>query len=116
MCNYLVKGGKVCSKAKTKDRCSNHPLSEFKAHMTNPIEVETSIIKLLETGYEEQVNCPCGSTMLRWNYARHCDVKKHKYWISTMPDHVRSLIDNEAFFNLGEMYKSDKGFGFLKIM
>ncbi|KAG6961464.1 hypothetical protein JG687_00007700 [Phytophthora cactorum] len=45
-------------------------------------EMMTNIFKAL---LHEDIRCPCGKKMKRWNYAHHCTFPKHKAWVSTMP-------------------------------
>lgn len=64
MCNYLLKTGKVCPNAKTKDRCARHAcFDKYQPHMTNPILAEDIIEKfLVMPPNDEEVDCPCGTT------------------------------------------------------
>ena len=86
MCNYLQRNGRVCPKSKTKSRCSLHPISKYKEYES---EVEKSVgmindIKRAPGGQE--VQCPCGSIVKRWNFAHHCSFPKHKAWIKLLPE------------------------------
>ena len=88
MCNYLMKTGEFCQKAKSMDRCSKHPIDKFKPHITNNSIAEGKMKKIFNSRLEDTVDCPCGTTTRRWNYAHHCQFPKHKAWMKTMPKPV----------------------------
>ena len=105
MCNYIVNGGKVCSgyTAKSKDRCSYHPISKFKSHETDSNKAKSIIEEILDLNYEKRIRCACGGELLRWNYSRHCMGQKHKYWMSLMPHDVQELTSVDKFIEYREM-------------
>jgi hypothetical protein len=81
-----MKNGRVCPKAKSKDRCFLHPVSKYPIAVMDLAKAETMMKIIFVAEISEKVSCPCGSSMIRWNYAHHCSFPKHKAWSDLMPE------------------------------
>ena len=86
MCKYLTRTGNFCTNSPSKDRCWLHPISKYPPHIACPIKAEEAMKIALNTQFECELICPCGSKTKRWNYAVHCKVPKHIAWMETMPE------------------------------
>jgi len=81
-----MKNGNICKRSKTIDRCSYHAdTQKFKHHITDSKEAEKMMKKIFKSQLHEEITCPCGKIMIRWNFAHHCSYPKHKFWVGTMP-------------------------------
>ncbi len=85
MCNYIMRNGEVCTRSKTKNRCSLHPLSKFYESVDDPVLAEEMMKAIIVSELSDEIMCPCGKKMKTWNYAKHCTWPKHKAWMKTMP-------------------------------
>jgi GTP cyclohydrolase FolE2 len=85
MCNCVLKNERICTNEPSKERCKKHHISKFPRVITNEAKAEIMMEKILKSRLHESVVCPCSSTMKRWNYAHHCQTKKHKVWAALMP-------------------------------
>jgi hypothetical protein len=81
-----MKNGNICTKAKTKERCSNHPLAKYPASVDDLSKAESMMEHIFRAEAFEPVSCPCGKTIIKWNYAHHCSFPKHKAWSKLMPE------------------------------
>jgi hypothetical protein len=52
--------------------------------VNDPEQAEEMLSTILKTNLYTKVHCPCGTDVMRWNYAHHCKFPKHKAWLLTM--------------------------------
>ncbi|KAG6955228.1 hypothetical protein JG687_00011349 [Phytophthora cactorum] len=74
---YTIKVGK----APTKARCLKHSIV-----VSNVEKAEGMMCTIFKARLHHDISCPCGYAGKRWNYAHHCQTKRHKSWASSMPE------------------------------
>jgi len=89
-----MNNGKICPKAKTKDRCFTHSdLVRFPTHEKNPENAEKMIRNFFSEPYGRWVDCPCGKKNIEYHlFPYHCSYPKHKAWVKTMSKPI-SMMD-----------------------
>ncbi|GMF57617.1 unnamed protein product [Phytophthora fragariaefolia] len=86
MCNYILDSGFKCKAKPSQERCGMHPFSKFPPIENFSPEVSEDMMKkIISAPMDERITCLCGSSMERWNFAKHCNKDKHSKWIKSMP-------------------------------